>query len=102
MLRGVVRENQQANLSAVFGIIGFINVPLTFFAIRLWRTIHPVIITPQGVNMVAPMKHTLILSFCAFSFLFFSLLISRINLEKTRMKIEGIRDWIENELAHGN
>jgi heme exporter protein C len=79
MLRGVVRENQQANLSAVFGIIGFVNVPITFFAIRLWRTIHPVIITPQGMNMSAPIKHTLDL----------------------RMKTEGLRDWIENELAHG-
>lgn len=101
MLRGVVRENQQANLSAVFGIIGFVNVPITFFAIRLWRTIHPVIITPQGMNMSAPIKHTLILSFCAFALLFLTLLISRIKLESLRMKTEELQDWIENELAHG-
>lgn len=101
MLRGVVRENQQANFSAVFGIIGFVNVPITFFAIRLWRTIHPVIITSQGMNISTPMKHTLILSFCAFGLLFFSLLASRVKLEKMRMDTEEIRALIENELRHG-
>jgi heme exporter protein B len=80
---------------------GFVNVPLTFMAIRLWRTIHPVIITPKGMNMSAPMKYTLILSLCAFGFLFFSLLISRVKLEKMRMKIEGLRDRIENEWVYG-
>lgn len=101
MLRGVVGENQRANLSAVFGIIGFVNVPLTFLAIRLWRTIHPVVITPKGMNMSAPMKYTLILSLCGFGFLFFSLLVSRVKLEKMRIKTEEIRDQIENEFVYG-
>jgi heme exporter protein C len=101
MLRGVVRENQQANLCAVFGIIGFVNVPITFFAIRLWRTIHPVIITPQGINVSAPIKLTLIISFCAFVLLFITLLISRVELEKLRLKTEELWDRIENEFAHG-
>ncbi len=101
MLRGVVRENQQANLCAVFGIIGFVSVPITFLAIRLWRTIHPVIITPQGINVSAPIKLTLIISFCAFVLLFITLLISRVELEKLRMKTEELRDRIENEFVHG-
>jgi heme exporter protein C len=101
MLRGVVKENQRASLSAVFGIIGFVNVPITFFAIRLWRTIHPVLITSQGINVSTPMKYTLLLSVCAFGFLFFSLLITRISLEKIRAKMEEIRAVIESELIYG-
>ncbi len=62
MLRRSVKENQRANLAAVFGIIGFINVPITFFSIRLWRTIHPVIITSRGLNMSWPMKFSLIIT----------------------------------------
>ncbi len=100
MLRGVVTENQQANLSAVFGIIGFVNVPITFLAIRLWRSIHPVLITSQGLNISAPMKVTLLLSFCAFVFLFAALLVSRVNLEKMKMETEEIRILIENELRN--
>lgn len=96
MLRRAVDENQRANLSAVFGIIGFVNVPITFFSIRLWRTIHPVIITTQGINMSWHMKVTLLAAFAAFCFLFFSLLISRIKLEHFKARIEEIRERIED------
>ncbi len=94
MLRRVVKENQRANLAAVFGIIGFINVPITFFSIRLWRTIHPVIITSRGFNMSWSMKFTLIITFIAFCFLFFSMLISRIRLERLKRRIEEINEII--------
>ena len=98
MLRGVVRENQRSNFSAVFGIMGFVNVPITFFAIRLWRTIHPVVITAKGLNISVPMKHTLLLTFIAFGLLFFSLLISRIRLEKMRVNTGEIKALIEDKI----
>jgi len=100
MLRGVVRENQRANFSAVFGIIGFVNIPITFLAIRLWRSIHPVLITSQSINISAPMKHTLALTFLAFCLLFFSLLKSRIKLEKMRMDTEMISACFEDNFHH--
>jgi len=96
MLRRVVKENQRANLAAVFGIIGFINVPITFFSIRLWRTIHPVIITSRGFNMSWPMKFSLLITFIAFCFLFFSMLISRIRLERLKRRIEEINEIMDN------
>jgi heme exporter protein C len=96
MLRRSVKENQRANLTAVFGIIGFINVPITFFSIRLWRTIHPVIITSRGLNMSWPMKFSLIITVIAFCFLFFSMLISRIRLERLKMNIEEIKEIMDD------
>ena len=96
MLRRSVKENRRANLAAVFGIIGFINVPITFFSIRLWRTIHPVVITSQGLNMSWPMKFSLIITFIAFCFLFFALLISRIRLERLKMNIEEIKEIMDD------
>jgi heme exporter protein C len=96
MLRRAVKENQRANLAAVFGIIGFLNVPITFFSIRLWRTIHPVVITSRGLNMSGPMKLSLIITFTAFCFLFFSMLISRIRLERLRMRIEEINEIMDD------
>ena len=102
MLRRAVKENQRANLAAVFGIIGFINVPITFFSIRLWRTIHPVVITSRGLNMSGPMKFSLIITFIAFCFLFFALLISRIRLERLKMNIEEIKEIMDDmKLAKG-
>lgn len=96
MLRRSVKESKRANLSAVFGIIGFINVPITFLSIRMWRTIHPVIITSRGINMSAPMKLSLTITFIAFIFLFFSLLISRIKLEQLKTDIEEIKGMVED------
>ncbi|MFH2011726.1 MAG: cytochrome c biogenesis protein CcsA [Pseudomonadota bacterium] len=97
MLRRVAGENQRSNFSAIFGIFGFINVPITFLAIRLWRTIHPLIITKKGINISTPMQHTLLISFVAFFLLFLLLLISRIKLEKMRFKVEEMRDLMEDQ-----
>ncbi len=96
MLRRSVKENRRANLAAVFGIIGFINVPITFFSIRLWRTIHPVVITSRGLNMSWPMKFSLIITLIAFCFLFFSLLIGRIRLERLKMDIAEINEIMDD------
>ena len=45
MLRsGIEEPERRARFGAVYAIIGFLSVPLTFFSIRLFRTIHPVVI----------------------------------------------------------
>ena len=100
MLRGVVSDDKKANFSAVFGIIGFVNVPLTFFAIRLWRSIHPVLITSRGIQISAPMKLTLALTFIAFCLLFVFLLNSRINLEKMKRETETIHALFEESIRY--
>ena len=101
MFRGVVGENQRANFSAVFGIIGFVNVPITFFAVRLWRSIHPVVITATGMNISTPMQQTLILTFIAFCLFFFFLLMCRIRLEKAKVNLEKIKDIMQDRYHPG-
>ena len=72
MLRKLLKHGSQAsNIASVFGIISFVNVPITFFAIRMWRTIHPVVIDRSGVHISAPMLTTLLISFGAFGLFFF-------------------------------
>ena len=45
MLRqGIDDPERRARFAAVYGIVGFISVPITFMSIRWWRTIHPVLI----------------------------------------------------------
>ena len=89
MLRGMAGEGQRASFAAVFGIVGFINVPITFFAIRIWRTIHPVVIRSSGISITSAMLNTLIITIVAFTLLFFHLLLARIRLERMR------EDWGE-------
>jgi heme exporter protein C len=47
---GLNTPETRARLGAVYAIIAALTVPLTFFSIRLFRTIHPVVIAPGGGN----------------------------------------------------
>lgn len=83
MLRKLLKSGtQRSNIASVFGIISFVNVPITFFAIRMWRTIHPVVVDRSGVHISTPMLTTLLMSFGAFTLFFFLLLRVKFRLEK--------------------
>ncbi len=75
--------SQRTNIASVFGIISFINVPITFFVIRMWRSIHPVVIDRSGLHISGPMLTTLLISLGAFCLLFLMLLRTRVRLENT-------------------
>jgi heme exporter protein C len=47
---GLTTPETRARLGAVYAILAVLTVPLTFFSIRLFRTIHPVVIAPGGGN----------------------------------------------------
>ena len=52
--------------------------------------------TGQGMNMSWPIKFSLIVTFIAFCLLFFSLLLSRIRLERLKQRIEEINEILDN------
>lgn len=76
MVRSAVLEKEkQARLAAVFGIIGFLDVPLVFMSIRWWRTIHPVVVDAGGWQITPSMLQTLLLSLLAFTLLYLYFLL---------------------------
>jgi heme exporter protein C len=98
MLRaGIEDPERRARFSAVYAIIGFISVPLTFFSIRIYRTIHPLVIGGADPNatgafsMTPAMSQTFAISLVAFSILFIALLWHRIRLGQLAYKIEQLR-----------
>ncbi len=98
MLRqGIEDPDRRARFGAVYAIIGFISVPLTFFSIRIYRTIHPVVIggsdpTVDGsFSMTPEMGMTFAVSLVAFSFLFASLLWHRIRLGQLGQRVEQMK-----------
>lgn len=98
MLRaGIEDPERRARFGAVYAIVGFISVPLTFFSIRIYRTIHPVVIgsgdpTAAGsFSMTPAMGATFAVSLVAFSFLFISLLSHRIRLGQLAQRVEQLR-----------
>mgnify|MGYP005851930623 CR=1 FL=1 len=98
MLRsGIEDPDRRARFGAVYAIVGFISVPLTFFSARLFRTIHPVVIgTNQpgaegAFDMTPRMLHTFLFSLLTFTFVFIDLLWHRIRLGKLAEHIEQLK-----------
>jgi heme exporter protein C len=98
MLRaGIEDPDRRARFGAVYAIIGFLSVPLTFFSARLFRTIHPVVIgTNQpgaegGFDMTPKMLQTFLFSLFTFTLIFFSLLWHRVRLGKLQDKVEQVK-----------
>jgi len=80
--RAVEGPERRARFAAVYGIVAFVTVPLSWFAIRWWRTIHPDILTGGGEMALTPrMVQTLLVSLAAFTLLYATLLRQRMRLE---------------------
>ena len=84
MLRASIEEpDRKARFAAVYGIVAFVTVPLSWFAIRWWRTIHPDVLTSgEGMTLTPKMVHTLLSSIAAFTLLYATLLWQRMRLER--------------------
>jgi heme exporter protein C len=98
MLRaGLEDPDRRARFGAVYAIIGFLSVPLTFFSARLFRTIHPVVIGAnqpgaEGTfDMTPMMQQTFMFSLLTFSFIFVSLLWHRIRIGRLADKVEQMK-----------
>ncbi|MHB1132525.1 MAG: cytochrome c biogenesis protein CcsA [Chloroflexota bacterium] len=98
MLRSAMEEpSRRALVSAVFGIVGFVDVPIVFMSIRWWRTIHPVIAEGGELNLTPPMVATLVVSIVAFLILFAYLLVERLRLQRTADELERLRAELPSE-----
>src|SRR3990172_357196 len=87
MLRsGIEDPERRARFGAVYAIIGFLSVPLTFFSIRLFNTIHPVVIGSNeagatgAFSMTPKMSQTFMFSLLTFSIIFADLFWHRYRL----------------------
>ncbi len=81
----------QARLGAVYAIVSAATVPLTFFSIRLFRTIHPVVIATGGSGGSAfNMTPRMLLAFFVSLFVFTLLLIDLVWHRSRLAKIQAI------------
>jgi heme exporter protein C len=94
-LRGNVKSKiKKANLSAVFGIIGFFCIPLSFGANRVWQQYHPTVIATSQGSLQSSMGFTLSISVIAFTFLYLYLLLTKIEVDNMYESIEKIKQKI--------
>ena len=95
MLRqGIDDPDRRARFGSVYGIVAFVSVPITFFSIRIWRTIHPVVIgsgNPSGegaFDMTPPMVQAFMFSLLTFTFIYMTLMWYRVRLRRLSEQVE--------------
>jgi heme exporter protein C len=98
MLRqGIDEPERRARFGAVYAIIGGVSAPITFFVIRLYRTIHPVVIgganpnAEGGFNMTPDMRTAFFFALFAFTIIFIDLYWNRIRLGDLQEKVEELK-----------
>jgi heme exporter protein C len=90
---------QAARLSAVVGIVGFLDVPIIYYSVRIWRGHHPIVFKSSGGQGLEPiMLKTFMLCMTTFTLLFLLLLAMRIRLGLLR---ESVMELKERETLSG-
>lgn len=98
MLRaGIEDPEKRARFGAVYTLLGGISVLIIFMAIRLFRTIHPVVIGNEsaaaqgGFSMSGDMVTAMLVSFAAFTIIFIDLMWHRVRLSGLQEKVEQLK-----------
>ena len=93
VLRSVVDEEQrQATYAAVFAIIAFIDVPITFFATRfLPAGMHPAVITSGGTGMPGSMFVSFFLSMIGMTLLLAALIRRDLQIETLKDRLSDLK-----------
>ncbi|MBI5520051.1 MAG: cytochrome c biogenesis protein CcsA [Desulfovibrio sp.] len=68
---------RRAMVSAVLGVVAFLDVPLVFYSARIWRSVHPAVLASQGGGMEPEMWHAVLVNLVAFGLLWLTLLLAR-------------------------
>lgn len=94
---------KKARLAAVFGIIGFVDVPIVFFSIRWWQSkFHPIVFgegpSQQGGGIEPAMLVTLLVTIFAMSVFYAYLLRRGVALEKMKMIVSQHKEMVREKL----
>jgi len=101
MLRqGLEDPERRARFGAVYTLVGAVSAPITFFAIRLFRTIHPVVIgsgdpSAQGTfDMASGMLVAFLFALFTFTVIFIDLFWHRIRMGRLQEKVEQLKHQV--------
>jgi heme exporter protein C len=99
VVRAAIDEEQRrATVAAVFAIIAFVDVPITFFATRyLPEGLHPVVFTSSGANMEGSMLLSFLISMAGMTFLMAGLLRLDVDTEAATQDLADLKDMLETQ-----
>jgi len=96
--RGMDDPAKRAQFGAIYALIGFITVPMTFFSARYLRTIHPILFGSGAEKMALTPKmvQTMGVSLVAFTVLFIALLLYRERLMAAEEQLNALESAQED------
>lgn len=101
MLRAaVVDHNVRARMSAVYGILGFVTMPMSLLSSRiapLIRSSHPQVIASSSGGLSMEAGITIGIAVVAFTFLFITMLIKRVEIEESEDELEDLKRRVGGE-----
>ncbi len=92
MLRRSADGERRMRFAAVLAIVGFLDVPIIYLSVELWRTMHPTLLIGSEGGLAPAMTQTLMVCLLSFTFLFIALLIQRVRLEQARDQVNFLRE----------
>ena len=102
LLRDLIADpDRRSVFSAIYGIFLFLDVPLVYFSIRIWRTQHPqpVILGGQGSGLDPTMRKVFYLCWFALTAVMVILIRQRYQLERARNEVEELRIEVERQIS---
>lgn len=90
LVRGYVPDpERRAVMSAVFGIVAFLDAPIVFFSIRWWRDMHPSAMIETG-GLAPEMRPAFLICTLVFLVLLVYVIRRRLFLESARVELERL------------
>ncbi|WP_051617178.1 cytochrome c biogenesis protein CcsA [Desulfonatronovibrio hydrogenovorans] len=77
-------------VSAVLGIVAFLNVPLVFLSARMWRSIHPAVFGSRGGGLEPEMMTTVLVCITAWGLLTLTFILYRFRQLEIRDRIRNL------------
>jgi heme exporter protein C len=79
--RATPEPEARARRAALLGLVAVVQVPLVYFSVTLWRTLHQgMTVRPDGIEMDGSMVAALLAGVGAFTLLYLALLAARMRL----------------------
>jgi len=88
-----------ARASAMFTLIGLVNIPIIHYSVQWWNTLHQgVSLSLTNASIAPPMLYPLCFMLFAFAFYFFWMLCIQVQSELLFREKDSV--WVQNELGN--
>jgi heme exporter protein C len=81
----------RARRSALLGLVAVVQVPLVYFSVNLWRTLHQgMTVRPDGIQMDGSMVTALLVNLAAFTIVYAALMVARIRVGRIEEAADAV------------